>query len=105
VQLLERGITRRSLSPNHFRKEKGMGSRTAFRGPGVSKEFLLLFVAIVVLGLYVMPAFLARSASAPTATENRIVTAQPAPTAPCCHAVVATEPVDSFDGSGHGYVP
>ncbi len=50
-----------------------MEARTAFRGTGISKLFVAAALVVVALGLGVMGAYVAKSISAPAATQTHIV--------------------------------
>ena len=76
-----------------------MENRTALRGAGISKGLIALLAVIVVMCLGVMAAYLAKGVSTPAgATQTRTVATQ-------ADSDRNSAPVDSFDGSGHGYVP
>jgi len=51
-------------------------NRTALRGAGTSKWIVALFALIVVLGLGVMAAYIAKGVSAPAATHTNIVSTE-----------------------------
>ena len=74
-----------------------MESRAAFRGTEISKWLMALLALIVALGLSVMAGYMAKSVSAPAATQTNSVTTEAGPT--------STEPAYSFDPSGYGLIP
>jgi hypothetical protein len=90
-----------------------MENRTALRGARISRWLIAVFAVIVVIGLGVMSAYLANSVKAPAATQTHSTTMQGGfagkerddqlNTNPS--GTTSSKPVDSFDGSGHGYVP
>jgi hypothetical protein len=96
-----------------------MENRTALRGAGISKGLMALFAVIVALGLGLMAGYVARTITAPAATQTRIVSTESGPVCPlsnCNLRSVGTteaapnsagrdEPVDSFGGGGTGFVP
>lgn len=89
-----------------------MENRTAIRGAGISKGLVALLAVIVVLGLGVMAAFVAKSVSAPAAaTESNLVTSTYSGPGPDARerndhgaaSQVAQPESDTFDG--HGQLP
>ena len=96
-----------------------MENRTALRGAGTSKWIVALFALIVVLGLGVMAAYIAKGVSAPAATHTNIVSTESGRGCPLsnCNLRSLTSPEAartsagrdelpySFDGNGTGLVP
>ena len=96
-----------------------MENRTALRGAGTSKWIVALFAVIVVLGLGVMAAYIAKGVSAPAATHTNIVSTESGrgcPLSSCnLRSVASPEAAQtkadreelpySFDGNGTGLVP
>ena len=84
-----------------------MENRAALRGAGISRGLVVLFAVIVVLGLGVMAAYVAKSFSAPAATtEQRIVATQPGPDAQERHDQAwASQYADDKPSTGHGQLP
>ena len=96
-----------------------MENRTALRGAGISKWLIALFAVIVVLGLGVIAAYVAKGVSAPAATQTSVSTeaGQTCPISNCnLRSSGSTtdagstgpgidEPAYSFDPSVYGLVP
>jgi hypothetical protein len=78
-----------------------MEARAVIREAGIPRGLATLFALVVVLTLGLMLGYVAKVVSPPAAIQHPVATT----TAPCCQAVGATEPVDSFDGGGHGFIP
>ncbi len=72
-----------------------MESRTELRGKGTEKSLVVMLVVSVVLALGIMAALVANSVIGPSPTQIRTTQTGPG----------SSEPVDSFDGSGHGFIP
>ena len=73
-----------------------MESRTELRSNGTEKSLVVMLVVSIVLALGIMAALLANSVIGPTPTQTTVTTQSGAG---------SSEPVDSFDGSGHGFIP
>ena len=96
-----------------------MENRTALRGAGTSKWIVALFALIVVLGLGVMAAYIAKGVSAPAATHTNIVSTESGRGCPLSNcnlrsvgsseaaptSTASGELPYSFDGNGTGFVP
>ena len=96
-----------------------MENRTALRGAGTSKWIVALFALIVVLGLGVMAAYIAKGVGAPAATHTTIVSTESGRSCPLSNcnlrsvgsseaaptSTASGELPYSFDGNGTGFVP
>jgi hypothetical protein len=94
-------------------------NRTALRGAGTSKWIVALFALIVVLGLGVMAAYIAKGVGAPAATHTTIVSTESGRSCPLSNcnlrsvgsseaaptSTASGELPYSFDGNGTGFVP
>ena len=72
-----------------------MESRTELRGKGTEKSLVVMLVVSVVLALGIMAALVAHSVIGPSPTQIRTTQT----------GAGSSEPVDSFDGSGYGFIP